>query len=61
VYSEGPAAALEHAETYLRGVFGFLGITNLEVVVAEGVNMGDEAKAAAVKSAKDVIATLKAA
>lgn len=61
VYSEGPAAALEHAETYLRGVFAFLGITNIEVVVAEGVNMGDEAKAAAVKGAKDVIATLKAA
>ncbi|MBB4954545.1 FMN-dependent NADH-azoreductase [Agrobacterium vitis] len=61
VYSSGPAAALEHAETYLRGVFGFLGITNVEVVIAEGVNMGDEAKAAAIKGAKDVIATLKAA
>ncbi|THF47553.1 FMN-dependent NADH-azoreductase [Allorhizobium terrae] len=61
VYSEGPAAALEHAETYLKGVFGFLGITDLEFVIAEGVNMGDEAKAAAVAKANSSIEALKAA
>jgi len=61
IYSSGPAAALEHAETYLRGVLGFLGISDVEFVIAEGVNMGDEAKAAAIKSAKDAIAGLKAA
>lgn len=61
IYSQGPAAPLEHAETYLKGVFTFLGITDLEFVVAEGVNMGEEAKAAAVKGAKESIATLKAA
>ncbi|MDQ0454364.1 FMN-dependent NADH-azoreductase [Rhizobium paknamense] len=61
VYSSGPAAALEHAETYLKGLFTFLGITDLEFVVAEGVSMGDEAKAAAVNGAKSAIEGLKAA
>ncbi|MCM2291852.1 FMN-dependent NADH-azoreductase [Allorhizobium sp. BGMRC 0089] len=61
VYSAGPAAALEHAETYLAGLFGFLGVSNVEFVIAEGVAMGDEAKAAAVAKAKDTIASLKAA
>jgi FMN-dependent NADH-azoreductase len=61
VYSEGPAAALEHAETYLTGVFSFLGIKDLEFVIAEGVNMGEEAKAAAVAKANHSIEALKAA
>jgi len=33
-----PAAALEHLETYLRGVFNFIGIEP-EFVVAEGLNV----------------------
>jgi FMN-dependent NADH-azoreductase len=42
IYSEGsPAAALEHLETYLRGVFNFIGI-DPEFVVAEGINLGPE-------------------
>ncbi|MGG7517212.1 FMN-dependent NADH-azoreductase [Allorhizobium undicola] len=61
VYSQGPAAAMEHAETYLKGVFTFLGITDLEFVIAEGVSMGDEAKASAVNGAKATIDGLKAA
>ena len=36
-----PAAALEHLESYLRGVFGFIGVTP-EIIVAEGVNVGPE-------------------
>jgi FMN-dependent NADH-azoreductase len=52
VYSAGsPAASLEHAETYLRGVFGFLGITDLEFVIAEGLAFGEEAREAAIASA----------
>lgn len=61
VYSAGQAAAFEHGETYLKSVFGFLGITNVEFVIAEGVSMGDEAKAAAVTGAKTQIEGLKAA
>ena len=42
IYSGGaPAAALEHLETYLRGVFNFMGIEP-EFVVAEGLNLGAE-------------------
>jgi FMN-dependent NADH-azoreductase len=42
IYSEGsPAAALEHLETYLRGVFNFIGIEP-EFVIAEGLNLGPD-------------------
>lgn len=41
IYSEGPAAALEHLETYLRGLFNFIGIEP-EFVVAEGLNLGPD-------------------
>ncbi|MQP67576.1 FMN-dependent NADH-azoreductase [Niveispirillum sp. SYP-B3756] len=61
VYSSGPAADFEHGETYLKAIFGFLGITNVEFIIAEGVAMGDEAKAAAVSGAKTQIESLKVA
>jgi FMN-dependent NADH-azoreductase len=42
IYSEGsPASALEHLESYLRGVFNFIGIEP-EFVVAEGLNLSPE-------------------
>jgi FMN-dependent NADH-azoreductase len=50
VYSEGPAAALEHVETYLRGVFNFIGIEP-EFVIAEGVNISPEHKENAIAAA----------
>lgn len=56
-----PAAAFEHAETYLRGVFGFLGITDVEVIAAEGIAVGPAQREASVKAAQDQIAALKAA
>jgi FMN-dependent NADH-azoreductase len=37
-----PAAGLEHVESYLRGVFGFLGVTDLEIVVAEGLGIPEQ-------------------
>ena len=44
VYGAGsPRHAMEHAETYLRSAFSFIGITQLDVVSAEGLNMGDAA------------------
>lgn len=51
VYSDGPRAALDHHENYLRTVLGLIGITNLEVVRAEGVAMGLEAKQGAIDRA----------
>jgi FMN-dependent NADH-azoreductase len=38
-----PAAGLEHLETYLRGVFGFIGITP-EFVAADGIAVGPEVR-----------------
>lgn len=55
-----PAAALEHVETYLRGVFGFLGITP-EIIVAEGVQVGPEQRQSALAAATDAVSRLKAA
>jgi FMN-dependent NADH-azoreductase len=51
IYSEGsPAAALEHLETYLRGVFNFIGIEP-EFVVAEGLNLSPEQRSQALEFA----------
>ena len=42
IYDVGsPAAALEHLETYLRGVFNFIGVEP-EFVVAEGLNLSPD-------------------
>lgn len=51
MYSAGPAAAMDHQESYLRSVFGFFGVTDLRIVRAEGLAMGDEAKAKALADA----------
>lgn len=53
MYAANPAlAGLDHQESYLRTVFGFFGITDLRVVRAEGVAMGDAAKARALADAE---------
>lgn len=57
-YGEGsPAAFLEHAETYLRGVFGFLGVTNVEVIAADGISIPN-ARDAAIETAERRAAAL---
>ena len=51
-YGPGAAAeAMEHAETYLRGVFGFMGLTDLVFIIAEGIAVGPEQRATAVAGA----------
>ena len=50
-YDEGsPAAVLEHLESYLRGVFNFIGIEP-EFVAADGVNVSSEQREAAIAQA----------
>lgn len=56
VYSSGPAAAMEHQESYLLTVLAFIGITDVQVIRAEGVNMGAEFKAQAIEQAEARIA-----
>ena len=58
MYASGPAAVMDFQESYLRTVFGFIGITNVEFVRAEGLNMGDEPKAQALQSAQAAIGSL---
>ena len=62
VYSAGsPHESFEHAEKYLRTVFGFIGVTDLEVIVAEGIALGPEQRETSVKKALAEVETLKAA
>jgi FMN-dependent NADH-azoreductase len=56
-----PAAPAEHLETYLRAVFGFIGVTNLEIIVAEGVQMGPEQREKALAGALRDATVLQAA
>lgn len=52
LYGEGaPAQSLEHAETYLKGVFGFMGVSDVEFIIAEGIALGPDQKAAALAGA----------
>ena len=51
IYDAGSAAAaLEHLETYLRGVFNFIGI-DPEFVAADGLNISPEQKQQSVRAA----------
>ena len=62
LYGAGmPAAAFEHVESYLRGVFGFIGVTNLEIVVAEGLQIGPEQREKAMQGALQAVTELPAA
>ncbi|WP_243050873.1 FMN-dependent NADH-azoreductase [Dyella sp. RRB7] len=56
IYSEGSAAApMDFQETYLRALFGFLGVTDIEFVRAEGVAISEDNKAESLKSAHATI------
>jgi FMN-dependent NADH-azoreductase len=49
--SEG-GQAMEHQESYLKVVFGFFGVTDVRIVRAEGLAMGEAPKAAAITAAR---------
>ncbi len=52
VYSAGaPAEPNDFQENYLRAVFGFLGVTDIEIVRAEGLAMGPDQRQAAMAAA----------
>ena len=62
LYGPGaPAAVLEHLETYLRGVFGFIGVVNPELIVAEGLMIGTEQRQQSMQRALQAAAALRAA
>ena len=59
LYGEGtPQRAIEHAERYLTDVFAFIGVTDVEFVIAEGLKISDEHRAMAIAAAHDQVRTL---
>lgn len=58
VYSEGPAQAMDFQETYLRAVLGFIGLTDITFIRAEGLAMGESAVDAALSQSRQLIGQL---
>ncbi|HAT31163.1 MAG TPA: FMN-dependent NADH-azoreductase [Janthinobacterium sp.] len=58
VYSEGPAAAYDFLTTYLRTVLGFIGISDITFIRAEGAAMGEAAVADTVAKSRLAFADL---
>jgi FMN-dependent NADH-azoreductase len=58
--ADTPTAFLDHQETYLRGVFGFFGITDITFVRAEGLNVSADQRKAAIAAATAEAARLAA-
>ena len=54
----GDDSAVDFQEKFLQTVFGFTGVTDVQVIRAEGVSMGEEAKQAALKTAFEKIEAL---
>ena len=50
--------AIEHAERYLADVFAFIGVTDVEFVIAEGLKISDGARDAAMAAAHEKIRAL---
>lgn len=60
IYAAGsPFAAAEHAESLLRALLGFIGVTDIDAIVAEGLNFPD-ARDLAIASARDAVGQLAA-
>ena len=56
-----PAAVGEHLETYLRWVFGFIGIANPEFISADGIQVGPQHREKALADALAAATNLQAA
>jgi FMN-dependent NADH-azoreductase len=51
VYSEGPMMSFNFQDTYLKHIFGFMGVADIEVLAIEGVAFGPEVAERAVAGA----------
>jgi len=56
-----PLAFMDHQESYLRTFLGFIGITEISFVRAEGLNLSPEMRQQAIASALGEVTALKAA
>jgi len=59
IYSANPA--MEHQESYLKSIFGFMGVSDIRAVRAEGMNMGPEHRERGLAQAQADIQALMAA
>jgi FMN-dependent NADH-azoreductase len=59
--ADTPYAVGEHLETYLRWVFGFIGIADPEFISADGIQVGPEHREKALASALQAATNLHAA
>jgi FMN-dependent NADH-azoreductase len=58
-YAAGsPVASFDCQEPWLRTIFGFIGVTDVRFIHAQGMNMGDETRMAGLKHARERIAEL---
>ncbi|MGL4454162.1 MAG: FMN-dependent NADH-azoreductase [Sarcina sp.] len=61
VYSEGPAKAYDHGDSYLRAILAFIGISDVETVFVEGMaatpQNAEEIKEKAIEKAKGLAKT----
>lgn len=55
IYSQGEAQAMDHQESYLKQALAFIGITDVTIIRAEGMNMGDEPRQHGFKEAEQEI------
>jgi len=60
VYSEGPMGGYNFQEPYLKAVLGFLGMTEVETILVEGIAFGPEATEKALNGALGKVAALAA-
>ncbi|RUO23982.1 FMN-dependent NADH-azoreductase [Aliidiomarina minuta] len=59
-YSEGEAVAMDHQESYMKNVLAFVGITDVTIVRAEGLNISAEQRAESIDKASTNIDALAA-
>jgi FMN-dependent NADH-azoreductase len=59
-YSEGPMQAFNFQDTYLKAALAFIGITDVEVIVVEGIAFGPEVAEKAVSTALARVAAIAA-
>ncbi|MFA5343022.1 MAG: NAD(P)H-dependent oxidoreductase [Kiritimatiellia bacterium] len=57
-YDTPQTSALDHQASYLRAIFGFIGITDMQFVIAQPMDMGVEIQAQKIQAAQDLAAAL---
>ncbi|QLE79274.1 FMN-dependent NADH-azoreductase [Francisella sp. Scap27] len=58
IYSEGPAKPLDFQENYLRTVLNFIGVNDITVICAEGVDLNEEVREKSLKQVEQQIKDL---